>query len=51
MITLDDYLLNLYKNGMITGEVCLERAHYLNEMREKMMGLLAGGDDEVPEGV
>jgi twitching motility protein PilT len=51
MVTLDDFLLNLYKNGMITGEVALERAHYLNEMREKMMALLGGGDDEVPEGV
>ncbi|AXA35597.1 MAG: type IV pilus twitching motility protein PilT [Candidatus Hydrogenedentota bacterium] len=41
MITLDDYLLNLYKRGIITGEVALQRCHYPNEMREKMMALLS----------
>jgi twitching motility protein PilT len=46
MITMDDYLLNLYKRGIISGEVCLERAHYPSEMREKMMSLLGAGEDQ-----
>lgn len=46
MITMDDYLFNLYKRGTISGELCLERAHYQNEMREKMMGLLAEAEAE-----
>jgi twitching motility protein PilT len=46
MITLDDYLLNLYKREVISGEVCLERAHYPSEMREKMMSLMSGVDGE-----
>ena len=37
MITLDDYLLNLYRQGLITGELCLERAQYPDEMRMKLM--------------
>lgn len=37
MITLDDSLLTLYRKGVINGEVCLERCHYISEMREKMM--------------
>lgn len=37
MITLDDYLLNLYRKGLITGELCLERAQYPDEMRMKLM--------------
>ena len=37
MITLDDYLLNLYRKGTITGELCLERAQYPDEMRMKLM--------------
>ncbi len=41
MITMDDYLLTLYKRGTITGEICLERCHYPAEMREKMMSLIA----------
>ena len=50
MITMDDYLLNLYKRGLITGEICLERCHYPSDMREKMMSLLgeASGDGESP---
>lgn len=53
MVTMDDYLLNLYKNGKISGEVCLERCHYTAEMREKMMQLLSpgAGNDGVPAGV
>ena len=46
MITMDDYLITLYKKGVITGEVCLERCHYPSEMREKMMGLLAESQDQ-----
>lgn len=37
MITLDDYLLSLYRKGLITGELCLERAQYPDEMRMKLM--------------
>ncbi len=37
MITLDDYLLNLYRQGLITGELCLERAQFPDEMRMKLM--------------
>lgn len=45
MITMDDYLINLYKRGVITGEICLERCHYPSEMRERMMSTL--GSEEV----
>jgi twitching motility protein PilT len=37
MITLDDFLLTLYRRGTITGEMALERAHYPDEMRVKLM--------------
>ncbi len=37
MITLDDFLLNLYRRGEITGEICMERAQYPDEMRMKLM--------------
>ena len=37
MITLDDFLLNLYRQGLITGELCMERAQYPDEMRMKLM--------------
>jgi len=40
MITLDDYLLNLYRKGTISGEVALERSQYPAEMRMKMMQLV-----------
>ena len=46
MITMDDYLINLYKRGVISGEICLERCHYPAEMREKMMGLLGNADEQ-----
>jgi twitching motility protein PilT len=46
MITMDDYLLTLYKRGVISGEVCLERCHYPAEMREKMMSLIAQMSDQ-----
>ncbi|MFH0793007.1 MAG: type IV pilus twitching motility protein PilT [bacterium] len=37
MITMDDFLLNLYRKGLITGEVTIQRAHYPEEIRTKMM--------------
>jgi twitching motility protein PilT len=43
MITLDDYLLMLYRKGIITGEICLERAQNYDEMRKMMMGGGFGG--------
>lgn len=39
MMTMDDYLLDLYRKGIITGEICMERCHYPSEMREKMMSV------------
>ncbi len=48
MITLDDYLLNLYKRGIITGEVALQRCHYPGEMREKMMALMSQTEEGQP---
>ncbi len=38
MITLDDYVFMLYRKGMVSGEVCLERAQNYEEMRKRMMG-------------
>ncbi|MCL5271063.1 MAG: PilT/PilU family type 4a pilus ATPase, partial [bacterium] len=37
MITLDDYLMMLYHKGIITGNVCLERAQNYEEVRKRMM--------------
>lgn len=37
MITLDDYLFNLYRKGSITGEICLEKAQDRGEMQKKML--------------
>ncbi len=37
MVTMDDFLYNLYVQGQVTGEVALERAHYPEELRVKMM--------------
>lgn len=37
MITMDDFLLSLYRRNAITAELCMERAHYPGEMREKIM--------------
>ncbi|HOE97201.1 MAG TPA: hypothetical protein PK847_11525, partial [Candidatus Sumerlaeota bacterium] len=45
MITLDDYLLRLYRKGIISGEVCLERAQNYDEMRRNLMGEGIGGAD------
>ena len=38
MITLDDYLMMLYRKGIISGEVCLERAQNYDEMRKQILG-------------
>ena len=37
MSTMDEFLLKLYRDNKITGEVALERAHYPEELRVKMM--------------
>jgi twitching motility protein PilT len=38
MISMDDFLYKLYSEGKITGEIALERCHYSDEMRVKLMG-------------
>jgi twitching motility protein PilT len=38
MITLDEYLLGLWRKGVITGEITLERAMNREEVRKNMMG-------------
>jgi twitching motility protein PilT len=43
MITLDDFLLMLYRKGLISGSVCLERAQNYEEMRKALMGQGFGG--------
>jgi twitching motility protein PilT len=37
MITLDDYLFSIYRQGIISGEVCLERAQVRAEMQKRML--------------
>ncbi|HRS00630.1 MAG TPA: PilT/PilU family type 4a pilus ATPase, partial [Candidatus Sumerlaeia bacterium] len=49
MITLDDYLITLYRKGIISGEIALERAHYPSEMRMKMMQLGGEADGGIVE--
>ncbi|NQU43985.1 hypothetical protein HQ520_11925 [bacterium] len=39
MITLDDFLFNLYRQTKISGEVCLERAQERVEMQKKMLSM------------
>ena len=45
MITLDEYLLALWKKGIISGQVTLEHAQNYEEVRKSMMGegITAGG--------
>jgi twitching motility protein PilT len=45
MITLDDYLFNLYRKGRISGEVCLERAQVRTEMQKKMLMTTTAADE------
>ncbi len=37
MICMDDYLVSLYRKGIITGEDCLQRAFFRDEMQTKML--------------
>ena len=37
MNTMDDFLFILYKRGDVTGEMALQRAHYPEQLRVKMM--------------
>jgi twitching motility protein PilT len=37
MSTMDDFLFKLYKEGKITGETALMKAHYPAEMRQKLL--------------
>ncbi len=46
MITLDDFLFNLYRKGTITGEVCLERSQVRGEMQKKMLMSDEGGSEQ-----
>jgi twitching motility protein PilT len=43
MITLDDYLLMLYRKGKVVGEVILERAQDLGYLRGQMLAQTKGG--------
>jgi len=42
MISMDDFLFKLYNEGKVSGEVALERCHYPDEMRVKLMGTSDG---------
>jgi twitching motility protein PilT len=46
MITLDDHLFELYRQGAITGELCLERAQSGEEMQKRMLQARTAGDEE-----
>jgi hypothetical protein len=48
MITIDDYLMMLYRKKLITGETCLEHAQNYNEMRKNLLG--PHFDDDEGEG-
>jgi twitching motility protein PilT len=39
MVTLDDYLFSLYRKGVITGEMCLERSVSRIEMQQRMLSV------------
>ncbi len=45
MITLDDYLVMLYRKNLITGEVCLERAQSYESMRTMLLGQGLGSEE------
>jgi twitching motility protein PilT len=47
MCTLDDFLFSLYKRGQITGETAIQRAHYPEELRVKMMAHTEQADEPV----
>jgi twitching motility protein PilT len=47
MITLDDFLFNLYRKGTITGEICLDKSQDRSEMQRRML-LAEGGEAGEP---
>ncbi len=38
MMTMDDYLMGLWRDGKITAEMAIERAHYPDQQRQRIMG-------------
>jgi len=38
MVTMDDFLLKIWKEGKITAELAIERAHYPDQQRQRIMG-------------
>lgn len=51
MVTMDDFLLKLFREKKISGEVALERAHYPDDLRVKMMTEVAPKKQEEEEPV
>lgn len=49
MCTLDDFLLELYRKEMISEDTCLQRCHFPNEMRQKLMQSEEAVEEEVDE--
>ena len=50
MITMDDFLFKLIQMKKISSEIALERAHYPDELRIKVMGTAGAPKDEVARG-
>lgn len=46
MVTLDDYLMMLYRKGVITGAVCLERAMDYDNMRKSLLSVGVGAAED-----
>jgi twitching motility protein PilT len=46
MVTLDDYLRLLYRKGIITGEIALERAQNYEDMQKALLGGIEKTEDE-----
>ena len=46
---MDDFLFKLYREGKITGEVALVKAHFPNDMREKLMSPEAQGEGTIKD--
>ncbi len=46
MMSMDDFLFSLYKRGDVTGEVALQRSHYPDELRVKMMAHTSDVEEE-----
>ncbi|MBM3334637.1 PilT/PilU family type 4a pilus ATPase, partial [Candidatus Sumerlaeota bacterium] len=44
MITMDDFLISLYRRGVIAADVTMEWSHYPAEMRQKIMASVGGGE-------